>query len=143
MLRLRHPFDTRPVHCSLQHCLITFPLLRLRDFSRFLLTSSPPPSRMFWKLLGTASQSQVTRRRQLLHGHYLPSRTGYQECSESFLSPDFCKPIKPVTQGRTDASAPMCLSLLLKTGIFFFWWPNILTKALQFLSCTLPKEWRF
>lgn len=91
MPRLRHPFDTRPVHCSLRHCLITFPLLRLRDFSRFLLTASPPPpSRMFWKLLGIASQSQVTRRKQLQHGQYLPSRTGYQECSESFLSPDFC-----------------------------------------------------
>lgn len=90
MPRLRHPFDTRPVHCRLRHCLITFPLLSLRDFSRFLLTTSPPPSRMFRKLLGTASQSQVTRRKQLPHGHYLPSQTGYQECSESFLFPDFC-----------------------------------------------------
>lgn len=125
MPRLRHPFDTRPVHCSLRHCLITFPLLRLRDFSRFLLTASPSPSRMFWKLLGTASQSQVTRRKQLPYGHYLPSQTGYQECSESFLSPDFSVNQSSLLLKEEQTSAPMCLSLLLKTGIFFggqiFW----------------------
>lgn len=144
MPRLRHPFDTRPVHCRLRHCLITFPLLRLRDFSRFLLTASPPPSRMFQKLLGTASQSQVTRRKQQPHGHYLPSQTGYQECSESFWSPDFCVNQWSLFLKEEQTLQHPCVCLCdWKQEFFFFWWPNILTKVLQFLSCTLSKEWLF
>ena len=39
---------------------------------------------------------------------------------------------------RTDSTAAFIHFSVKQTGTF--WWPNILTKALQFPSCNLPKE---